>query len=144
MFERTHVRRVVFILDLVFPVDALFVHDVPSMKYLVEAIPAGVDLQRIREHDKDGYGELAYGDEQRGGRIHGNDVGADLNWNQSRNCCGSHRETCLRAEREVPEDRNDLIYHDGGSDGAANDNVHPNLRVGRDLIEDGEQLENMR
>lgn len=48
------------------------------MEDLVQAIPAGMHLQRVREKDKDDDGQLAESDEKRSGRVHRNDVGTDL------------------------------------------------------------------
>ena len=48
------------------------------MEHLVEAVTARMHLQRIREHNKNRDSQLPHGDEERRGRIHGYDVGANL------------------------------------------------------------------
>ena len=50
------------------------------VEYLVKAVPARVDLKRIREHDEDGDGQLPHSDEERSGGVHGDDVRANLEY----------------------------------------------------------------
>jgi hypothetical protein len=45
---------------------------------LVEAVSAWLNLQRIRENDEDRDGKLSDGDEERGRRVHCDDVRAHL------------------------------------------------------------------
>jgi len=49
-----------------------------KVENLVEAVPAWVDLQRVRKKDEDRDGELSNGNEERGRWVHGDDVRADL------------------------------------------------------------------
>jgi hypothetical protein len=49
-----------------------------EMENLVEAAPAWVNLQRVREHDEDRDGELSDGDKERGRRVHCDDIRAHL------------------------------------------------------------------
>jgi hypothetical protein len=49
-----------------------------EMENLVEAVPAWVDLQRVREHDEDCDGKLPDGDEERGRGVHCDDIRAHL------------------------------------------------------------------
>ena len=45
---------------------------------LVEAVSAWLNLQRVRQNDEDRDGKLSDGDEERGRRVHRNDVRAYL------------------------------------------------------------------
>ena len=47
-----------------------------EMEDLVEAVSAWLNLQRVREHDEDRDGQLSNGDEERGRRVHCDDVRA--------------------------------------------------------------------
>ena len=49
-----------------------------EMEDLVEAVSAWLNLQRVRENDEDRDGKLSHGDEERGRRIHCDDVRAHL------------------------------------------------------------------
>jgi hypothetical protein len=49
-----------------------------EMEDLVEAVSAWLDLQRVREKDEDRDGKLSDGDEDRGRRVHCDDVRAHL------------------------------------------------------------------
>lgn len=93
------------------------------MEDLVEAVPARVDLQGVGEEDEDGDGELADGDEERVGGVHGDDVGADGG-----------------PEGEVAEDGDDFVGEGGGADGGPDDDVHPFLSIRAYFVEDGEKL----
>lgn len=48
------------------------------MENLIEAVAAWVNLQWIRENDKNCDGQLSNGDEDRSGRVHRNNVGSNL------------------------------------------------------------------
>ena len=49
-----------------------------EMEDLVEAVSAWLYLQRVREYDEDRDGKLSDGDEERGRRVHCDDVRAHL------------------------------------------------------------------
>ncbi len=79
MFQRCHVVAcVVLVLGLLILSLRCGLARVPRMEHLIQAVTARVDLKRIREHDEDDDGQLTHCDEQRSGRVHGNDVGTNL------------------------------------------------------------------
>jgi hypothetical protein len=51
-----------------------------EMEDLVEAVSAGLNLQWVRENDEDRDGKLSDGDEERGRRVHRDDVRAHLDY----------------------------------------------------------------
>ena len=97
--------------------------DMASVEYLIQAVPARVHLQRIREEHHDDDRELPDGDEEGGRGVHRDDVRADVG-----------------AEGEVAEDGDDLVGEDSGADGGADDDVHAWLAVRGELVVEGEEL----
>jgi hypothetical protein len=70
----------------------------------IEGVSARLDLERVGEEDENDYGQLSYGYKEGGGRIHGDDVGADF-----------------RSKCEVSENRDDLVSECGGANRRADD-----------------------
>ena len=66
---------------------------------------------------------MSKSDEERGGGIHGDDIGADV---------------C--AKGEVAEDGDDFVGEEGGADRGAYDEVHTWLAVGSEFVVDWKDL----
>lgn len=81
MFQWAHVGTAVcFVFEIllrVFNCGERLVH-LTGVEDLVQAVSAWMYLKRVRNQDEDHDGKLANGDEQGGGWIHRDDVGADL------------------------------------------------------------------
>lgn len=93
------------------------------MENLVQAIPARLYLERIREHDKQDDGQLPNSDEYRCRGIHGDDISADIG-----------------TKGQIAKECDDLICHNGTTNGRPNNDVHALLRVRLQFIEDREQI----
>ncbi len=79
VFERAHVRAAaVFVFDFNIVQVAVLRQHMTGVEDLVEAIPARVNLQRVREHHQNGNGELPDGYEKRRGWVHCDNICANL------------------------------------------------------------------
>ena len=79
MLQRRHITSAMLIFDsLIFD---LVAHRT-KMENLIKAVPARLNLQRVRKEDKDRDGKLPDSDEQRSRRVHFDDVRTDL-WKMS-------------------------------------------------------------
>jgi len=75
-----------------------------EVENLVEAVPAWMDLQRVRQEDEDRDGKLPDGDEERRRWVHRDDVRADLaryvqNGKVVYTCAGNLRESRMSDNR---------------------------------------------
>lgn len=100
-----------------------------------------MNLQWIREHDKDRDGQLSNSDEDRSGRVHCDNVSSNLP--RCEICLRLESTwTDLRTESKVAKHPNNLVNPNSRADRCAYDDVHAALRIVDQFIVDREELRN--
>lgn len=113
-----------FLLLLLFTIIASNLDGVSCMKDLVQANSAGLHLQWIREHNKNHNGQLPNSNEQRCRRIHRNNISADLWWKLLVYKLRQKNVIHIGTKGQIAENCDDLVYHDGTTNGSSHHNVH--------------------